>query len=100
LSRELEGLLYFGVMGLVFFLLIIFAVIIGRKRKPFLKSSLQLTGFAILLYGIASLWWFSFVEDGLGQLFGVMYYGIAFVVNIFVNIAILYFTKKSKSIFN
>ena len=87
-------LYHLGVMGLIFFFLIIFTVVIGRKRMPLLKSAFLLIGCAILLYGIASLWWFSFVADGLAQLFGVMYYGIAFFVNILVIIAILKVTNK------
>lgn len=91
---ELEGLLFWGVPGLVFFLIIIFTVLIGRKRKSFLQSLLQSIGLAILLHGIACLWWFLSVTDGLAQLVVMMTYGIAFAANILFSIGILYLQKK------
>ncbi|WP_157261250.1 hypothetical protein [Paenibacillus wynnii] len=91
---DIESLLYCGVMGLVFGLVVILTIVIGRRKKTFAKSLFQSIGLAVLLYGMACLWWFSYVQDGLAQLFGVMIYGIAFAVNVLVNTGILYFAKK------
>ncbi len=91
---EFEALLYFGVLGIAFFSVIIFAVIRFRKTNSFRKSLLQSIALGILLYVTACWWWLHFVRDGLAQLFGMTYYGIGFIVNCFVNTGVLYFLKK------
>lgn len=55
---ELESLLFFGVLGIAFLSVIIFAVISFRKTNSFLRSLLFSIGFTVLLYGTACLWWF------------------------------------------
>ena len=91
---DLEALLYFGVMGIAFLLVILFAVIRFKKTNSFRQSLLLSIGLATLLYGTACLWWLHFAKDGLSQIFGMMYYGIGFIVNCFVNTCVLYFLKK------
>lgn len=91
---ELEALLYFGVLGIAFLLVILFGIIRFKKTHFFRQSLLQSIGLAILLYGTACLWWLHFAKDGLSQIFGMMYYGIGFIVNCFVNTGVLYFLKK------
>lgn len=90
---ELEALLFFGVPGIAFISVILFAVIRFRKTNSFLRSLLQSIGLAVLLYGTAFLWWF-IDGDGLGQLVSMMYYGIGFMVTCVVNTSVLYFFKK------
>jgi uncharacterized membrane protein len=93
---RLETLLFFGVMGLVFCVVIIFAVIKIRRTNSFRQSLIQSFSLAILLYGIACIWVFFFrTTDGLAQLFGVVYYGIAFAINALVIVGILYLLKKN-----
>ena len=91
---ELEALLFYGVPGIAFISVILFAVIRFRKTNSFLRSLLQSIGLAVLLYGISFLWWFINSTDGLAQLISMMYYGIGFMVTCVVNTGVLYFLKK------
>ncbi len=92
---NLEVLLFYGIPGIAFISVILFAVIRFRKTNSFLRSLLQSIGLAILLYGSAFLWWFIYLDgDGLAQLVSMMCYGIGFIVTCIVNIGVLYFLKK------
>ncbi|MDQ0192819.1 hypothetical protein J2T20_001168 [Paenibacillus wynnii] len=66
---DIEGLLYCGVMGLVFGLVVILTIVLGRRKRTFTKSLFQSIGLAVLLYSIACLWWFSFVQVNTGILY-------------------------------
>lgn len=93
---RLEDLLFFGVMGLVFCVVIIFAVIKIRRTNSFRQSLIQSFILAILLYGISCIWVFFFhATDGFAQLFGVIAYGIAFAINALVNVGIIYLLKRT-----
>jgi hypothetical protein len=89
MSAQLEGFLYFGVMGTIFLSSVAFAIIRMKMTRNFGVSLAQSLGVSLLLYLIASLWWFYQAGDGFSQVFGAMFYGIAFVLCGAVNIGIL-----------
>ncbi|QYR21953.1 hypothetical protein KZ483_02645 [Paenibacillus sp. sptzw28] len=92
---DIETLLHFGVMGVVFIAVMICTILHFRNTNSMRKSLLLSIGVALLLYGIAGAWWFSYVSDGLAQVFGVMFYGIAFVVTGLVSTGVLLGIKKA-----
>jgi multisubunit Na+/H+ antiporter MnhB subunit len=88
MSRELEGMLFFGSIGIIFFIVCLFSLkkLGGRTNEP--QSLLQALGLGLLLYGAAALWWFTTVKDGFSQVFGVMFYGGAYVLNVILAAAL------------
>lgn len=95
MSRELEGFLYFGVMGIVLVAVITFAIVRMKKTKNFGKALIQSIGFSFLLFFLECIWWlFQADGDGLSQLFGWLSYGIVFVISCLLNAGILFFIKK------
>lgn len=94
MSRELEGLFYFGVMGIVLLAVITFTIIRMKKTRNFGKTLVQSIGLSFLLFSLACIWWLFQASDGFSQLFGWFYYVIAFVLSGLVNTGILFLIKK------
>jgi hypothetical protein len=94
MSAQLEGLLYFGVMGIVLLTIVAFASIRMKKTRNIRKTLAQSIGLSFLLYSLACLWWFYQASDGFSQVFGGLLYGISFVLSCLINIGILFFMKK------
>lgn len=94
MSAELEGLLYYGVMVFVLLANILFAVLRMQNTRNIGKVLAQSIGLSFVLFSIASLWWFNFASDGFSQVFGGLFYGVAFIIGVFLNIGILFFMKK------
>lgn len=93
-----EIFLFFGVMSILF--VIILAIGLARivKTNSLRQSFLQSIVIGFILYTIASLWWFFIgATDGFSQVFGVMYYGVAFLISCVVDFIVLYFITKLKS---
>jgi hypothetical protein len=92
-----DTLLFFGIMSILFVIVIALGIIKFIKTNSLRQSFLQSTGIGLLLYAIASLWWFFiFATDGFSQIFGVAYYGIAFLISCLVNFGLLSLINKLK----
>ncbi|WP_316572090.1 hypothetical protein [Neobacillus sp. YIM B06451] len=94
MSSELEGLLYFGVMGTVFLISLTFAIIRIKKSGNLIQTIAQFIGLSFLLHALACFWWFFQASDGFGQVFGGLYYGIAFVLGGLFNTVVVILMKK------
>lgn len=94
MTVQLEELLYFGVMGIAFLTSIIFAMIKMKKARNFGKTLIQTIALSFLLFSLASIWWFYQASDGFSQVFGGLFYGLAFVFSSFFGAGILLFMKK------
>lgn len=94
MSAQLEGLLYFGVMGIVFLTIVTFAIIRIKKTRNLGKTLAQSIGLSFLLFSLACVWWFYQASDGFSQVFGGLLFGIAFILSGLLNTGILYFMKK------
>ncbi|MGO4889434.1 hypothetical protein ACJ2A9_16925 [Anaerobacillus sp. MEB173] len=93
-----ETFLFFGVMSILFVLVIAFGIMKMFKTNSLRQSFLQSTLIGLLLYAIVSIWWFFiYATDGFSQIFGVLYYGIAFIISCLVNYIVLYLITKLKS---
>jgi hypothetical protein len=76
-------------MGIVvFFLPMIVSLIITllsgihlfKRTKNILDSLMKSIGLNLLITALAAFWWFNYESDGFSQIFGLLYYGIAFLV--------------------
>jgi hypothetical protein len=94
MSAELEGFVFFGVMGIVFLTVVAFAIIRMKKTRNFGKTMAQSTVLSFLLFALACLWWFNQASDGFSQVFGGLIYGIGFVISWLINTGVLFFMKK------
>jgi hypothetical protein len=94
MSSELEGVLFFGVMALVFITTITFTRIKMIKTKNYKSTLLQSVCLGSFLFSLASLWWFFQASDGFSQVFGGLIYGLGFILSCVLNTAILCYLKK------
>jgi multisubunit Na+/H+ antiporter MnhG subunit len=94
MSAELEGFVYFGVMGIVFLTVVAFTILRMKKTRNFGTTLAQSTGLSFLLFALACLWWFYQASDGFSQVFGGLIYGVGFVISWLINTAVLFFMKK------
>jgi fatty acid desaturase len=94
MSKDLEGLLFFGVMGIVVVISISFAIIRMKKTKKLGKTLAQSIFLSFFLFSLACIWWFYQASDGFSQVFGWLLYGIVFALCSFINTGILFFMKK------
>ncbi|WP_409276175.1 hypothetical protein V1499_11330 [Neobacillus sp. SCS-31] len=97
MSSELEGLLYFGVMGTVFLISLTFAIITIKKSGNLIETMAKFIGLSFLLHALACIWWFFQASDGFSQVFGGLYYGIAFVLGGLLNTVVVIYLKKKIS---
>jgi hypothetical protein len=97
MSAQIEGLLFFLVMGILFLMTILFTIIIMKNTKNLVKSIIFSIGLSLLFFAAASLWWFNHASDGFSQAFGVLFYMLAFVVNGLVNTVIVFLIRKRAS---
>lgn len=88
---------------ILFFVPILISLIATLSYSVFLtKRAAELSIFKTIILNsvillIVSIWWFYSESDGLSQLFGIMYYGIAFVVISIINTIFLWLMKKKTS---
>lgn len=88
-------MLHLGVIGIVLFAINTFTIIRMKKTKNFGKTFVQSICLSVLLFSLACIGWlFQADGDGLAQLVGWIYYGVAFVLSGLLNIIILFFMKK------
>jgi hypothetical protein len=97
MSSEIEGLLFFVVMVLVLISSLIFTWIRMKKTKNFKGTMVQSLGIGLCSFSLASIWWFFQASDGFSQVFGILFYGIAFILSSLVNIGILFYMEKNLS---
>ncbi|MRH43561.1 hypothetical protein GH741_12810 [Aquibacillus halophilus] len=95
MSRELEGFLYFGFMGISFLVSILFIVFMFRKTNNARRTYWQSVGLSFLLFGMGCIWWFFQASDGISMIFGWTYYGVAFFLGILLNIAVVTVVKRN-----
>lgn len=96
MSSGLEGLLYFGVLGTVFVICLIFAIIRITKSSNLIKTMVQSIGLSFLLFSLACIWWLFQASDGFSQVFGVIIFGIAFVLSgLIITVLVTVLKKKS-----
>lgn len=94
MPRELESLLFFGVMATVIVAFVTFAIIRMKVTKNFGRTLAQSIFLSFFLFSLACIWWFEQASDGFSQVFGWLFYGIAFVLSSFLNTGLLFYMKK------
>lgn len=90
----------FSVIVIVMAANIGFTVVRMIKTKDFKKTSVQSAGLSVLSLVLECIWWkiqSSDSSDGLYQIFGYFYFGIAFVISVVINIQIISSMKKKFS---
>ncbi|MCL6605382.1 MAG: hypothetical protein K6T94_21170 [Paenibacillus sp.] len=88
-------MLHLGVIGILLFAIITFTIIRMKKTKKFGNTFVQSISLSVLLFSLACIGWlFQADGDGLAQLVGWIYYGVAFVLSGFLITIILFFMKK------
>jgi apolipoprotein N-acyltransferase len=94
MSRDLEGLLFFGVMGLVVVISISVAIIRMKTTKKFGRALAQSIFLSFFLFSLACIWWLYQASDGFSQVFGWLFYGIVFALVCFINTGILFYMRQ------
>ncbi len=97
MTREIESIVYFGIMAIALVIFITSSMVKMKKTKNFKKTLAQSIIQSFILFSFAGLWWFFQANDGFSQVFGALYYGIAFVVGNILNAGILLYLKKKQS---
>jgi O-antigen/teichoic acid export membrane protein len=94
MSADMEGLLYFSVMVIVFLIGLAFSIIRIKKSGSLKKSISQFIIVSFILYSLACILWFYIASDGFGQVLGGLLYGIAFVLGGLLNTGIIFYLQK------
>lgn len=87
-----EMIFFFIPIVISFITTLSYDVILAKKVADSTIFKTIILNFVILFS--ASVWWFFSQSDGLSQMFGIMYYGMAFLVISIINTIILWLIKK------
>lgn len=94
----MDLILFFIPMLLSLVVTLTYGVISYKKTKDLSWSIVKSILGSFLMLMIATIWWFNYESDGLSQIFGMMYYFIAFVIISLINaIAIRAIKKKQRT---
>lgn len=96
LSAKRESLFYFSVLILSIIMSLKYSHFTFSKTKVYsFKTLFKAIVFNLVIFLIASIWWFSFVSDGISQIMGIFHYIFAFVI--FTSYTIILFLSKKNS---
>lgn len=86
-----EILLFVGIVGTVFIIVLVFGLWQIVKTNSILQAFLETAGFGLLLYMITGVTWiFGIASDGFSQGFGMIYHGVAFLISCVVTFLAMY----------
>lgn len=89
MSREVEAIFYFGFMGFAFFVVTGYSLWRIKQTRDFKKTLIEFIVLDLLVFALGALCWFIYASDGFSQIFGILYYGVAFIITLIVNIIVL-----------
>ena len=89
-------IVYLTPIGFILITTLFYGIFKIKKTKNIKRTLIHTTLLNIILFILASVWWFLYESDGISQVIGVAIYGGSFIIIGTIYTIVLFMIKKRK----